>query len=223
MLTHLKTKGSRKGVKHKMRKLIAGLGILVFAFVFTGAAEAAVIKNIFDSSAGTSVAAWLIKVKMLNSNGTDINNNSVTSTANSGANVVASADDQSGTVMNTGATDASTGVSNTANTNVLSENYESADGVDNTIDNVDDSSAGTATSSDTLDNEMTNSNAVVVDNAVDAKANSGTNVNTSGDSLTGSGVTTGASSAETLLDNFFNSNLKEVVRRIKGGAPFPTP
>lgn len=197
-----------------MKKIIAGLGIFSLAFVLTGVADAAMIKNIKDSSSSTVTLSHLIKVLMLNNNNTaDITNASVTSTANSGANSFTSADDQSGSTLMTGATEAATLADNGANTNILAEEVESAVDDPHVVDGVDDSSSGDIDQSDEINNDMTNNNDVDVDNDVDADADSGTNAATSGDSLTATSFTTGKSVAATGTATLVNSNLKDIIRK----------
>lgn len=195
-----------------MKRFIAILGIATLALV-TSNGLAATVSGISDDSTGSITASWLIKILMTNTNNAVITNN-VTSSANSGGNVFTSADDQEGTVLNTGDANSVTLVENTANNNFVEEEYESADGTDNTVEDVSDASTGTITQSDELDNNIENNNDVVVDNNVDAVADTGSNFVTSGDSLRGTTATTGIAGAATGVSNLFNVNVKEIRRSI---------
>lgn len=205
-----------------MKKIFAGLTIAALAFFMVLPTQAAIVTDISDSSTGLSVAGWLIKVVMKNLNNAGIGNVVVT-TSSSGSNSFTSADDQSGTSIDTGAANLTSTTGNVANNNVLGEEYESSNGATNTIDNVSDDSDGTATSDDELNNDMDNNNHVDVGNTVDATSDSGSNAVVSGDSLTGSSAKTGATSAITSLTNSFNFNLKSVVRRITSQIPPTAP
>lgn len=196
-----------------MKKLIAAAGILTLALVFSPALGAT-IDGVSDDSTATSLAKYLIHVVMKNNNNAVINNH-VTSSANSGGNTITSADDQSGTQLATGSASSATLVSNTANSNLVSEQYEASDGADNEIKNVSDSSAATTISDDTLDNEIENNNDVTVDNQVEAVSDTGNNLISSGDSLQDAHGTTGASDSGTGVLNNFNTNVKEIIRTIR--------
>ncbi len=200
-----------------MRKLIAGVGIAALALVFSGAAYAASVSDIFDDSIGTSFATWLIKVNMINHNGAGILNSSINASASSGGNSVSSADDQSATSITTGDTDSASLAQNEANTNVLEEEYDSADAVDNQVSEVSDSSTGEALSDDTLQNDMNNENGVEVDNDVDATSEAGANSVASGDSLTGASIGSGGAVAASGALSFFNTNFKSVLRHLVFG------
>ena len=136
-----------------MKKIVIGATVAALAVGLSFSASAAVIDGVTDSSVASSLATWLIKVVMRNTNGAYIENN-VTSSGNSGGNMFTSADDQSGTMLVTGNASAATLVDNNANNNVISEEYESSNGADNTISNVEDDSSGSTASDDTLDNFM---------------------------------------------------------------------
>ncbi|MBI2607556.1 MAG: hypothetical protein HYW51_01900 [Candidatus Doudnabacteria bacterium] len=203
-----------------MKKIIASVGLAAMLLMVAGAADAAVIRMVNDSSVATSAATWSILANILNNNSAGILN-TVTSTGNSGANTVVSADDQTGTSVTTGntgaasAVDGAAGPGNVANTNVVSETLETPDGADNLIEDVDDSSVATTASADSLENNLTNNNEVEVDNDVDGTSNSGTNSVVSGDSLTTTTVSTGTNLAASLLSQDFNLNIKEVIRTIR--------
>lgn len=202
---------------------------MALLLVVAGSADAAVIRKISDTSTGTSTASWLIDVFHLNVNDANMTN-TVTSTGNSGGNAVVSADDQSGTSVTTGdsaavsgiegsATPTSTYPGNVANTNVTSEELETPDGADNTIEEVSDDSDATTTSSDEVDNTLINNNEVLVTNDVDGTSNSGTNAVASGDSLTGTTVATGTTASASFMSQDFNFNMKTVKRTIVQRAP----
>ena len=201
-----------------MKKVLVGVTVAAVALLMALPTQAALIKNIKDSSIGSSLATWLINVVMRNGNNSGITN-VVTSSGNSGNNTHTSADDQTGSDIVTGTASSSTGVENTANNNLLNEEYESSNGADNEVNDVDDDSNGSATSSDDLDNFMDNDNKSSVSNVNDAKATSGVNVVSSGDSLTSSSTTTGGAAGATFTVNSFNVNVKSVVRRIMSLIP----
>lgn len=214
-----------------MKKLIAGIGLMSMMLMVAGSADAARISGIKDSSTGTSLATWSILATIRNTNNTGITN-VVASSGNSGGNVATSADDQSDTQITTGAAQSTTGVEgvapalvggttpgNVANTNVVSESLETPDGADNNVELVDDSSAGSATSTDLVNNDIVNLNTITVGNTVDSDGNSGTNVVSSADSLSGTRVTSGASNSGTFLSQDFNLNIKEVIRTVKQRTP----
>ena len=201
-----------------MKKVLVGVTVAAVALLMALPTQAALIKNIKDSSIGSSLATWLIKVVMRNGNNSGITN-VVTSSGNSGNNTHTSVDDQTGSDIVTGTASSSTGVENTANNNLLNEEYESSNGADNEVNDVDDDSNGSATSSDTLDNFMDNDNWSSVSNVNDAAATSGVNVVSSGDSLTSSSTTTGGAAGATFTVNSFNVNVKSVVRRIMSLIP----
>ncbi|MDP4000621.1 MAG: hypothetical protein Q8P83_00015 [bacterium] len=199
-----------------MKKLIAGIGLMAMLLVVGASAQAGLIDQISDSSTGTISVTKLIKALIRNNNNSaNINNTSVKSTANSGTNTVSSTDDQSGTQVNTGATDSVSGVDNAANTNAVAEDYETGCDCEDSVTNVSDDSHGTATSTDTLDNDIVNNNEVTVNNTVDSEGDSGTNSVSSGDSLTNTTVGTGASQSATGVLNTFNTNLKDIMRRVR--------
>lgn len=201
-----------------MKKVFAGAVVAVFAFAVAASSQAALIKNINDSSVATSTATWLISVLMNNLNGIGFTN-TVTSTGNSGANTHVSADDQSNSSVSTGNADSASLADNNANNNLLSEEYESSNGADNDIQDVDDSSVATTTSDDTLENEMNNKNETEFKNGVDSTGNSGTNAVVSGDSLSDSSTSTGNAGSASGVLNGFNTNIKSVVRRIMSLIP----
>lgn len=201
-----------------MKKVLVGVTVAAVALLMALPTQAALIKNIKDSSIGSSLATWLINVVMRNGNNSGITN-VVTSSGNSGNNTHTSVDDQTGSDIVTGTASSSTGVENTANNNLLNEEYESSNGADNEVNDVDDDSNGSATSSDTLDNFMDNDNWSSVSNVNDAAATSGVNVVSSGDSLTSSSTTTGGAAGATFTVNSFNVNVKSVVRRIMSLIP----
>ena len=198
-----------------MKKLIAGIGLMAMLLMVAGAVQAASVKNILDNSSGTISTLRSILADISNFNDADINNNSVASTANSGGNAVTSTDDQSGTVVSTGATDSDSIVDNVANTNSVAEDYETTCACTDEIDMVDDDSDATIDNDDTLENLLDNDNDVTVDNNVDSTGDSGNNTVNSGDSLTGTQVTSGASQSGTGVLNTFNTNLKDIIRRVR--------
>lgn len=203
-----------------MKKFIVGVTIASFAFFLALPADAAVsITKINDSSTVTSLATWLIDVLMNNSNNTLNVDNKVTSSANSGGNSHTSVDDHSGSTITTGDADSTSGVQNDGNQNALAEEYEGSAGPDVTVDDVNDDSTVSATTDDTLENDMLNENDVEVDNTVDAVGDSGTNTVTSGDSLATSGTTTGLSSAASGVLNGLNINIKSIIRRVASEIP----
>ncbi len=201
------------GENKTMKKLIAGLGAAVLALTVAGTAGAAKISLINDDSAGTSVSVKSILAKITNNNGLGVLN-AVSSSGNSGGNTVVSADDQSSTTVGTGVASAATLVDSTANANEVVEDYESA-AADDEITNVDDNSDGTATTADSLENDIVNNNATQVTNSVGGTSDSGTNAVVSGDSLTDTAVTSGSSDAAAGVLQAFNLNVKDIMHRVK--------
>lgn len=193
-----------------MKKILAAAGITAMA-LSVSVVSAATVKNVSDDSTATSAANYLIKVLMKNNNSATINNN-VSATGNSGGNTFASADDQSGTEIHTGNSTSGVLVENSANNNMIEAEYTSYDGTTDLIDGVNDSSTASTTLTDTLDNDMENSNNVTVDNVVFSNADTGNNTVTSGDSLEDTKGFTGIAQALTGVASDFNFNFKKIKR-----------
>lgn len=183
-------------------------------FSVSAPAMAATIGNVSDSSIASSFTNWLISLFMTNNNNAEITNN-VTSSANSGGNTFTSADDQANTEVFTGDASSATLVENSANNNMVGEEYEAADGSTDTITDVSDESIASASLNDTLDNQIENNNNVVVENNVDATADTGNNSVTSGDSLNDSKASTGIAGSVSGVSNLFNFNLNNIIRRLR--------
>ncbi len=197
-----------------MKKLIAGLSAMVFVLAMTGVASAATISNINDDSSATTLAQWIVKVFVHNTNTASIDNN-VTASASTGNNTVTSADDQEGTVISTGNSAAAVVVDNSANNNTVKENLDSANGAGGTIDSVNDESTASSTFEDKLCNDITNDNSVTVANDLSSDATTGDNTVNSQDSLKDTKVTTGTTDSAVGITNTFNVNVKEIVRTLR--------
>lgn len=196
-----------------MKKLLAGLGMAAMALGMTGIAGAASISKISDDSFGLSTSVKSILAKLQNNNKLGLLN-AVSSSGNSGKNTFVSADDQTGSMANTGAASAATLVDSTGNANSVSEDYQSSGGNQDTISEVSDTSTGSATTTDTLTNDVVNNNDTEVTNSVGGEADSGANAALSGDSLSASSFTTGKSDAAVGVQQKFNINMKTIMHRI---------
>src|SRR3989344_3315953 len=152
-----------------MKKLFAIFSVAALSLVVATPAGAfsTFISNVNDDSYVSSTATWSLLVKVQNNNSAYVVN-SVKSTANSGYNVVASADDMEDVSIVTGDTDAASLADTTANTNSIEEDLDSGADDDTTIENIDDASTVESEFTDEVENDVTNNNSAQVVDEVDA-------------------------------------------------------
>lgn len=194
------------------------IGILVLAagliLALPLTARAADVSGTIDESTVSIIGSWIMRLIFRNTNNTTINN-TVNATSNSGRNEVSSADDQSGTTIQTGGTYTAAMVENEANNNFISVEAESPDGTDATVaDTSDESDVGIETT-DTIDSDVENTNEAVTTNDINTESNSGENRVRSDDDLDTVLVDTGASQTGSGLSNLFNIDIFHLVRRIR--------
>ena len=197
-----------------MKKLFAIFSVAALSLVVATPAGAfsTFISNVNDDSYVSSTATWSLLVKVQNNNSAYVVN-SVKSTANSGYNVVASADDMEDVSIVTGDTDAASLADTTANTNSIEEDLDSGADDDTTIENIDDASTVESEFTDEVENDVTNNNSAEVVDEVDAVSDTGNNVLSTDDSVTNAHIVAGKAITASGAVKLLNSNIKSIVRQ----------
>ena len=197
-----------------MKKLFAIFSVAALSLVVATPAGAfsTFISNVNDDSYVSSTATWSLLVKVQNNNSAYVVN-SVKSTANSGYNVVASADDMEDVSIVTGDTDAASLADTTANTNSIEEDLDSGADDDTTIENIDDASTVESEFTDEVENDVTNNNSAEVVDEVDAVSDTGNNVLSTDDSVTNAHILAGKAITASGAVKLLNSNIKSIVRQ----------
>ena len=197
-----------------MKKLFAIFSVAALSLMVATPASAfsTFISNVNDDSYVSSTATWSLLVKVQNNNSAYVVN-SVKSTANSGYNVVASADDMEDVSIVTGDTDAASLADTTANTNSIEEDLDSGADDDTTIENIDDASTVESEFTDEVENDVTNNNSAEVVDEVDAVSDTGNNVLSTDDSVTNAHIVAGKAITASGAVKLLNSNIKSIVRQ----------
>lgn len=197
-----------------MKKIIAGIGVAALALVAASPASAAIVRNIGDNSVGSILTMFGATFNFATSNTANISNN-VTTSSNTGGNIVMSDDDQRDTQLTSGAASSGSAVENAANTTMVSTELDTPDTTGDIVEDINDDSNGSITTTDTLDDQFDATNDVTVDNAVDASSQTGLNQVISGDSLLNTKLNTGIGDSATVVSNAFNLTVKEILRKIR--------
>lgn len=197
-----------------MKKLIASLAVVALGVFLASPAGAftTYVGNINDDSSVTSNTNWSLVLKVQNYNSAIVTNK-VTSNANSGYNVIKSADDMENVSIVTGDTDAASLADTTANTNSIEEDLNGSGDGNTTIENIDDSSDVEVSVNEENEEDVANDNFADVYDEVDATSDTGGNTLESGDSVTGATVLAGKAITASGAVKLLNSNIKAIIRR----------
>jgi hypothetical protein len=176
-----------------MKKIVAGLGIVAMAFVFTSAAGAASIDGVNDDSTASITSSFVLR--LLGNTSSDFTvHNTVKSSANTGGNSITADEDVEDASIQSGDAGAAslaetTGGDVDVDVDVDADNNR---GGDSEINDVDDDSDADIDSETTIEHDMDVTSSGEVRNHVDASADAGANsISSKNDDVEGADIETG--------------------------------